>query len=85
MLELIKELLRDKFYDNVEVGGSFTFYSRDKAIDTIYHIVELTDSHVTYKRTWYGHVIGDNTVSKGRFKRIVSGGKYHNSNYLYAL
>ncbi len=84
MLNRLKECFRDKFYDKVEVGGSFTFYDEDQVGD-VYHITTMTEEEITYKKTWYGYVLHTETVSRLRFKHMVSGGDYHGTDYLYAL
>lgn len=85
MLDEIKEYFRDKFYDNVEIGGSFTFY-KDGRTDDIFHVLDLTNTAVTYQKTWYGYRMGDETtVCREEFKVLVHGGRYHTSDYLYGL
>lgn len=85
MLRYIKEFFRCKFYDGVEVGGSFTFYSNG-VVGDIYHIITLGETTVTYQLTWYGYRTGSpQTVTKSDFKTLVSGGEYHGKDYLYSL
>ena len=86
MINKIKEFFRDKFYDDKEVGGSFTFYSTGRQVGDIYHILVLTESHVKYKVTFYGYGMGQaKTVSRSEFKKVVDGGEYHGRDYLFAL
>lgn len=82
----IKENFREKFYDDVEIGGSFTFYEEDGRVGDIYHIVGMENNSITYQKTWYGYKMDkERTLSFSEFKGLVSGGDYHDSDYLYKL
>ncbi|MCP3683173.1 MAG: hypothetical protein GY861_10820 [bacterium] len=89
LTEYITNMFRDYFYDNVEVGGSFTFYEYivdTKRIGDIYHVLAITEDTISYQKTWYGHKVGKpTTISKSEFKSLVRGGEYHGRDYLYSL
>ena len=89
ILKFIKSIFRDKFYDDKEVGGSFTFYEETSfgtKVGNIYHILAIGENTITYQMTWYGYKQGGiRKVSKLKFRSLVRGGKYHDSDYLYAL
>ncbi len=85
MKKRFKDIFRDRFYDKVVIGGSFTFYENGYVGD-IYHITSLTKDQVTYRLSWKGYwLCGDKTVTRSAFKSLVSGGKYNGVDYLFNL
>lgn len=84
-MDTIKHILRDRFYDKVEVGGSFTF-TKGSYTEDIYHVLEMSHTNITYQKTWYGYRLGSPvTVTRTKFKNIVQGSEYHGEDYLYSF
>ncbi|CAH9014744.1 hypothetical protein VP501E541_P0239 [Vibrio phage 501E54-1] len=77
-----KEFFRDKFYDNVTENGVFICPPPAGTLEDHYHILKLTENHVTYKVVMYGYtVIKPKTVSRSEFKRLVANGVYRENRF----